>query len=302
MLESADTETPVLVCGLLAYDIVFKVDNIPSEAVKYKAESVRLNCGGGGCYASVAINRLGGSSVVLARVGSDDFGKQIFTALKSEGIDHTKIFVDPYVNTPISSVFVSPSGDRQIVNWRDHMPIECSRELKFDSTPQAVLVDARWLDGSMSALEYAKSNNVPSVIDAESPVSEEAMALSTHIAFSRQGLSQFASTDSLAAGLRKAASRFSAWVCVTDGSEGTHVWRGNRVETIPAPKIDAVDTLGAGDVWHGAFTLLLAQGAEELNAVKFANVAAALKCTRVGGGWSAPKLSEVSAFYASGCE
>ena len=290
----------ILVCGLLATDVVFNVNAIPTDAVKYRAENVTLNCGGGGCYASVAINRLGGCSTILAKIGNDNFGKIVLDALDSEGIDHTNVIVDQHIHTPISSIAIDQTGERQIINYRDQTPTVFTDKLLIRSSPHAVLVDARWIEGSVFSLEYAKSHNIPGVVDAESPVSEDAMALATHIAFSRQGLSQFASTDSVLDGLQKAAKRFSAWVCVTDGENGTHIWSDGHLESILAPKVDAIDTLGAGDVWHGAFTLQLAQGVDELSAVKFSNAVAAMKCTRVGGGWSAPELWEVNEFNGTG--
>lgn len=295
-----ETKTPVLVCGLLATDIVFNVNAIPTEAVKYRAENVALTCGGGGCYASVAINRLGGCSTILSKIGNDKFGELILDALDSEGIDHTNVIIDQHTHTPISSIVMDQMGERQIINYRDQTPTVFVRELLTCSSQRAVLVDARWIEGSVFSLEYAKSQSIPGVVDAEAPVSEDAMALATHIAFSRQGLSQFASTDSISDGLQHAAKRFSAWICVTDGENGTHVWSNGHLQSIPAPIINSVDTLGAGDVWHGAFTLQLAQGVDELSAVKFANVVAAMKCTRAGGGWSAPELSEVNKFYGTG--
>lgn len=293
-IPKQETKTPVLVCGLLATDIVFGVTSIPTSAVKYRAEKVALNCGGGGCYASVAINRLGGCSTLLARVGDDDFGKLVLTTLSAEGIDCTNVIVEPHIHTPLSSIAIDAAGERQILNYRDQTPTAYTDKLEFGATPSAVLVDARWVEGSISALEYAKLKNIPGIVDAEAPVSEDAMALATHIAFSRQGLSQFASTDSIADGLRMADKRFSGWVCVTDGENGTHFLSNAQIVSVHAPVVDAIDTLGAGDVWHGAFTLKLAHGADETRAVTFANAAAAIKCTRVGGGWSAPTLSEVT--------
>lgn len=294
------TRTPVLVCGLLATDVVFNVNAIPTSAIKYRAENVAMNCGGGGCYASVAINRLGGNSAVLAKVGNDDLGKLVLAALDAEGIDRKNIFVDQHTHTPISSIAMDQTGERQIINYRNQAPSVFTGKLAFHSPPHAALVDARWIEGSVASLEYAKQNNIPGVVDAESPVSEDVMALATHIAFSRQGLSQYASTDSVLDGLQKASKRFSTWVCVTDGQNGTHIWRNGHLESIPSPKVDAIDTLGAGDVWHGAFTLQLAQGIDEVCAVKFANTVAAIKCTRLGGGWSAPELSEVREFNGTG--
>ena len=64
---------------------------------------------------------------------------------------------------------------------------------------------------------------------------------------------------------------------------------------MPATAVEVVDTLGAGDVWHGAFTLALAEGRPEVDAVRFANVAAALKCTGFGGRAATPNRVDVEA-------
>jgi len=300
MCDAEDSPTPILVCGLLAADIVFDVPAIPADAIKYKASKVSLVCGGGGCYAAIAIKRLGGTPSLLARVGRDHFGEFILSELKTEGIDCKKVVVHADNQTPLSSIAVDPNGERQIINYRNAAAAPLSNELSFKRAPQAVLVDTRWLEGSIAALEYAKAKNIPGVIDAEAPTSGPAMKLASHIAFSRQGLSEFASTDSILSGLQKAQTACSAWVCVTDGEHGTHMLHGSEVLTIVAPKITAVDTLGAGDVWHGAFTVQLAQGADELSAVKFANVAAALKCASTGNNFSAPPLQEVTQFISDG--
>lgn len=68
------------------------------------------------------------------------------------------------------------------------------------------------------------------------------------------------------------------------------------MENIPACKVEVVDTLAAGDVWHGAFALRLAEGAGEVDAINFANAAAALKCTRFGGGDGCPDRDATEAF------
>jgi sulfofructose kinase len=297
--------TPILICGLLAADMVFDMPAIPTQAVKYLANKVSLICGGGGCYAAIAVKRLGGSPSLFARIGKDDFGKFILNTLNTHGIDSANVAAHSDIQTPVSSIALDTHGERQIVNYRSQSPAPCSDvELSFPSKPNAVLVDTRWHEGSIFALQYARMQNIPGVIDAEAPVSKEALHLASHIAFSRQGLSDYAGTDSIKHGLQQAATEFSAWVCVTDGESGTHIKKdvSAPVETIPSYRVEAVDTLGAGDVWHGAFTVQLAKGADELSAVKFANAAAALKCTRTGGGFSAPTLQEVRSFLDAGSE
>ena len=68
---------------------------------------------------------------------------------------------------------------------------------------------------------------------------------------------------------------------------------------LPAFAVEAVDTLGAGDVWHGAFALGLAEGQGERAAIRFASAAAAIKCTRFGGRAGAPQRTEIEAFLAA---
>lgn len=301
MSIDSTSATPILVCGLLAADVVFNVSAIPTSAIKYRAEKVALHCGGGGCYAAIAISRLGGQASMFARLGNDDFGQFIISTLNANNIDCSHVSVQSDIQSPLSSISIDPQGERQIVNYRNMSATALPKKLDFKPSPQAVLVDTRWLGGSIYALEYAKANGIPGVVDAEAPVSIEAMNLASHIAFSRQGLSDYASTDSIVNGLRKAADQFSAWICVTDGEHGVHMLRNSQLDTIAAPQVNAVDTLGAGDVWHGAFCLQLAQAADEYSAVRFANVAAALKCTRAGGGFAAPELNEVTDYAGVDC-
>ncbi|MBX2880509.1 MAG: hypothetical protein KTR32_11280 [Granulosicoccus sp.] len=295
-MRDSDTATPILVCGLLSADVVFNVDCIPTRAIKYRADDVSVRSGGGGAYASIAVNRLGGHASLLARLGNDHFAQLIISSLVEEGIDCTHVSSNAHMQTPISCIAIDAHGDRQIVNYRDDAGEILSNDLLFNPLPKAVLVDTRWLAGSLYALDYARSHDVPGVVDAEAPIAVKALHLASHIAFSRQGLSDYASTDSIPEGLKKAQEQFSAWVCVTDGEHGTHLLQEGGVLTIPAPSIQAIDSLGAGDVWHGAFCVQLARGENEINAVRFANYAAALKCTQSGGGWSAPVLSDVHKF------
>ena len=89
-----------------------------------------------------------------------------------------------------------------------------------------------------------------------------------------------------------------AWVGVTLGADG-FLWRDGATEhRAPAPAVKAIDTLGAGDVWHGAFTLALAERMPVGAAARFANAAAAIKCTRFGGRGGAPRRDEVEALLA----
>jgi sulfofructose kinase len=67
---------------------------------------------------------------------------------------------------------------------------------------------------------------------------------------------------------------------------------------LPVFKIDAVDTLAAGDAFHGGFVLALAEGKTEIEAMRFGSAVAGIKCSRMGGGAGMPTRAEVEGFFA----
>jgi sulfofructose kinase len=145
---------------------------------------------------------------------------------------------------------------------------------------------------------------LPAVLDADVPVPKTGSLLesATHVAFSMAGLKDYsgcsdAMTD-IESALRQTAISLKAWCCVTMGASGVLVIDGRldqsnvTARTVPAYPVKPVDTLGAGDVWHGAFALALAEGADEMTAVRAASAAAAIKVTRPGGRAGAPTRVE----------
>jgi sulfofructose kinase len=119
------------------------------------------------------------------------------------------------------------------------------------------------------------------------------------VIFSAHGLRDTAGCQDHAEGLRRIVRRTNAYVSVTTGPEGVLWLEDGRVQHAPAHRVSAVDTLGAGDVYHGAFALALGEGQDAKAAMRFAGAAAALKCTRFGGIAGAPSRAEVLAFLAS---
>jgi sulfofructose kinase len=91
------------------------------------------------------------------------------------------------------------------------------------------------------------------------------------------------------------AARHPGFVAVTAGAEGCW-WRdGETIRHTPTPRVEAIDTLAAGDVFHAGFALLLCEGRAMPEVIAFASAAAALKCTRFGGRLGGPKRGEVEA-------
>ena len=118
----------------------------------------------------------------------------------------------------------------------------------------------------------------------------------THIAFSENGLAEYSGSDDAATGLHAVADRLDAWCCVTLGERGTVYIADGELHRVPAFEVDVKDTLGAGDVWHGAFALALAEERAIDDAVRFAAAAAALKVMNGGGRAGCPTRKDVEQF------
>ena len=283
----------VFIAGMAALDLVFRLDDLPRGEGKYRAGAATMVGGGCAANAAVAVARLGGGVRLAARLGRDRGAELILSALRAEGVGLDHVCCEAAATTPFSSIVIAPEGARQIVNFRGAAP---GPRAHFDALParcDVALADTRWRAGLRQTIRSARACRLPVVVDAEAPVSPQDIAGATHVAFSRPGLEAICPGMRVGAGLRRVAALTGAWVCVTDGAAGVHFLDGDAVKNIPAVPVRAVDTLGAGDVWHGAFALRLGEGAPEREAMRFANAAAALKCTRHGGGAGAPGRDEV---------
>jgi len=116
---------------------------------------------------------------------------------------------------------------------------------------------------------------------------------------SSEALSGSAGTHDFGAALARLAAHNEGFLAVTDGANGLY-WRdGDALRHMPAFPVTAIDSLGAGDVFHAAFTLAIAEGRDVATALRFASAAAALKCTRFGGAAGAPERAEVETFLAA---
>lgn len=289
-----DSTTEVLIAGVAVADFVFRVPAIPAEAEKYRADSMEIVVGGPAANAAKAIARLGGRAILSTRLGDDEVADAIRNDLETEGVDCR---IRRGGRSPLSAVTVDAAGERQIVNFRGEGLAE--EPVPPDGlTPAAVLVDVGWTTAALTGLALARARGVPGVVDAEAPATEAVLRAASHVAFARGGLAAFTGVGDKEEALLAASRRLDGWVCVTDGAAGVSYVDEGRVETVPAFPVRAVDTLGAGDIWHGAFTLRLAEGAGEPDAARFANAAAALKCTGFGGGRASPTRAAVERFLA----
>lgn len=292
----------LLTLGIAVLDEVFSLPAALVAGEKHRAGSLATVIGGTATNAARAIARLGGSVGLITRLGADDAADVVCRALAAEGIDLALARRMLGCQTSRSAILIEPGGNRTIANYLDPTLPDTADWLpaSLPTETRAVLADVRWEAGSAHLFRLARAAGIPAVLDGDrAPQNPALLDLATHVVFSSQGLAEITGITDCAAALAAFAASRPGFYAVTDGENGVFFYENNQVRHYPAFPITPVDTLGAGDVWHGAFTLALAEKQTIFAAIRFASAAAALKCTRPGGGDGAPSRADVIAFLTS---
>lgn len=303
-MPSRSAAGAVLTAGIAVLDHVFRLERFPQPGTKTRASDFAAVTGGCAANAAIAVARLGGDARLAAPLGDDAIGDAIVAGLEREGVDCGGLFRVAGASSPLSAICIDAAGERMIVNHRDerlsqaHVPDPAA----LVDGVAAVLLDDLFPDVVLPIARAARARRIPVVLDIEraSRAREELRALCSHLVFSAQGLREVTGRDDLAAGLDDLGRSSDAFLAVTDGERDMLYDDSGTVRRLPAFAVAAVDTLAAGDVFHGAFALALAERRPEAEAMRFAAAVAAIKCTRFGGIAGAPGRSEVEQFLASG--
>lgn len=301
LCEHCDTGcmSDIYFIGIAVVDYVFSVDRMPERAEKYRARDMQIVGGGLAANAAVTASRLGHHAHMIGRLGDDAVADEIIGGLAADGVECAGLRRFSGHRSPLSSVFVDKAGERMIVNYGD-WSIPTATDWLPRALPAgtgAVMGDIRWEEGARHLFDLARATDLPAVLDVDRPPFDASLLdAASHVALSAQALREMTGTDDPRQGLMRLRERCSAHLSVTIGAEGTLFFEGGGIAHEPAFKVEVVDTLGAGDVWHGALTVALAEGMKTRAAIRFASAAAALKCTRFGGRAGIPTRGELDRF------
>ncbi len=289
----------VLSIGIAVLDYVFQVETMPQRPEKFRSQRMATVGGGIAANAAVAIARQGGRSFLVTRLGDDGLGQMILDDISREGVDVSLSRRFEGKRSPLSCILVDKAGERMIVSYSDQDIPTTTEWLPTRLPPgiDAVLGDTRWENGSRHMFGLARAAGLIAVLDADrKPEDDTLIGLATHAALSAQACQEITGERDVAAGIAMLRRRYSNWLAVTDGANGVYWTDGEAIRHSPAFQVAVVDTLGAGDTWHGAFTLGLAEGMGEAAAIRYACAVAAMKCTRFGGREGIPSRSETELF------
>ena len=293
----------VLGLGIVTVDDLLYVPAYPLPDAKERVRLRLRQCGGLTGTALVAAARLGARAAYAGCLDDGELSAFIRENLRAEGIDLSH--VDPARQSrPIhSTIIVDESGGTRTILFE--LP-ECT-PFGGDWPAEAVIRSARVLfidhydaDRTIRAATLAREHGIPVVADFErdeGPRFEELLAIADHLILSRNFASKITGeneTKEMVASLRRGDR---TTVVVTCGTEGCIYANGSDpIKAYPAFSVEAVDTTGCGDVFHGAYAASLARGESIERRIAVATAAAAIKATRPGGQAGIPTLEAVETF------
>ena len=267
---------PAVLCvGIAVQDIVFRVPEFPPPGGKCMTNEFAVVAGGCAVNAAIAVARLGGKASYAGPLGhpGDAISNQLIDQLTREGVGTIGVVRVPEATAPVSGIMIDGTGERMIATYRDKR-IESARIADPDRLVDGIsvlLADNRFPHFVRPICEAARRRGIPVVLDADRPTVEDdpLFLVPTHVVFSSECLRATTGHDDLSAGLLRMTAQTNAFLAVSDGPGAVRYVANDAIRSLPVFKVEAIDTLAAGDVFHAGIALALAEGRDEVFAMRF---------------------------------
>ena len=301
----------VVVVGSFMMDLVIKAERRPQKGETLIGQQFGMFGGGKGNNQAIAAVRLGGDVTMVGRLGMDSFGDKLMDALVEEGVEIRFIVRDAEVGTGVGSPVIDADGDNSIIIVpRANMRLSAAdvdRAASAISDSDVLLLQLEVpIAASQRAAEIAKSSGTKVIlnpapardlpdsflaqVDILTPNQVEAELLCGVEVSDSEGAERAA---------RILLDRGVSAVILTLGEGGALLLKDGLTTSIPAYRVNVVDTTAAGDAFCGALATTLARGEALEDAVVFANAAGALAVTVLGAAPSMPTVKQITEFLAS---
>ncbi|MFI3307448.1 MAG: PfkB family carbohydrate kinase [Mycoplasmatota bacterium] len=292
----------ILSIGHAAYDITFPVENFIVENTKNRVNNKIENGGGPACTAAYLLGKWNADVTFLGIVGKDFYGEQIISELESVNVN-TKYIEKKENYQTTSSIIINnqTNGSRTILTYRPNTIV--MNDVKLDFTPDIILIDGQEYELSKKMIE--RYPNAISIIDA-SRTTKEIIELSKIVDYLvcslnfAEELSQIKTNkedNSTYANLYGNLEKlFSNNIIVTLEEKGCLYKKDGVIKIMPSLNTNAVDTTGAGDIFHGAFTYGISKKYDIETILKISNIAGAVSTKYIGGRNSVRTLEEMSKY------
>lgn len=293
----------ILCLGHASYDITIPMDKYPTENIKYRVLS-RIECGGGpASNAAYLLGKWGMNTYFSGVLGNDIYGKRIKKEFENVGVDTRYIELSKKYKTTNSFIIVNKkNASRTIFAYRD-------KSMKMENTNIRIKPDYALFDGEDFEIATKVIRNNPNcitILDAGrakySTIKLGKMV--NYLVASKNFAEDFTGVkinykdyNSLVKVYNLLEKDFTANIVITLESHGCLYKIDGKVKIMPGYKVKAIDTTGAGDIFHGAFVYALVKGYSYEDILRIANITGALSTTKIGGRYSIPDINEVLSIY-----
>lgn len=285
-------------------DMVVKASHIPVPGETVLSGSFFMNPGGKGANQAVAVARLGGNTMFIAKIGNDIFGKQSTQLFDDEGIDTRFLLSDEELPSGVALITVDLKGENSIVVASganaNFFPSDLDSALEEILNADILLMQLEIPLETVFFVAKAVSQKKTKVILDPAPASELSKELLHYIdiitpnqteAEMLSGVKVF-DVESAEAAARIIYEKGVENVIITLGNSGAVICQKGQMHFVRAPVVEAVDTTAAGDVFNGALAVALSEGKTLIKAVEFACMVAAISVTKMGAQSSIPYRNE----------
>jgi len=285
----------VIGLGANASDHLISIPHYPKPGEKVRFSSYRAQGGGQAATALVTVARFGYRTRYFGAVGDDRDGEANLAGLRAEGVDVSGVLVRPGALTQRAFILVDrASGERTIIWGRSEGLIPSPEEIDAGAIAQGRLLhtDAQEPRAAARAARAARRAGMPVLVDLEHtrPGIEELLPLVDFLIVDEGFPERATGTRDIERAMAALEERsHGALVVVTRGRRGALARVDGCARDYPAYAIEAVDTTGAGDVFHGAFAVACLDGMDLAGALDFCNAVAAMKCLAEGGRTGIPR-------------
>ena len=293
-----------IVClGHITFDITFPTDSFPKENKKTRYFEKTECAGGPSSIAAFLLGKWGMEPFIVGQIGNDDYGRKIKKEFVSNGVNTKYLQLSDEIETSHALILANRSnGSRTIFSYVPRN--EGMKPFEIEEKPDIILIDGHEYEASKKILE--KYPEAVSIIDAGRSKKEiiTLAKMTDYVVCSKEFAEEvtgirinYADNSTLVNLYHNMESIFKGNIVITLEDKGCLYSLDGKIKIMPSIKVKTVDSTGAGDIFHGAFTYGIAQGFDFEKILKYANIAGALSVTKVGGYKSIPSLEEMEAVY-----
>ena len=287
--------------GSIFLDHIIKIDCFPKNPIKIIAKGIEKRLGGSAAVASFTIKKLGQKTSFIGRLGDDDASKFLIGELNKFKIAHKDSIVIKGAQSSQSYVYEDIKGERLLAAFNEKKLLNYNKLPKISfAKNNTYMADLRWIVATLHISKNCFKNNLNFIVDIDNyklnSKIKQIVKQASHPIFSETGAFEFTKSRSIIDSLKKMNSIKKKFYAITAGKNGVFWIENGMIYNCQPPKIKAVETNCAGDVFHGAFAMFIHKKNSISDCMKLATATATLKCKKNGGIYSLPSYSAVNKF------